>query len=143
MTPEQNVIVWARGLLGQPFVWGKTDCAMLALQGLDRFTGGDYASRYAGLWGSKTEALRHYRVELPSEVLQGFGAERVVPTFAVLGDVITVPAGEWPEQMHFVLGSIALCSDPSRGVHYLKTRWLADQDGAAVWRVAGCRRQFH
>jgi hypothetical protein len=138
MTPEQNVIIWARGMLGEEFVWGVTDCAMLALKGLDVLTGESYAARYLGKWTGEDEALAHFKTELPSQVLAGFGGIRVLNTFAVLGDVIAVPAGIWPEQMHFVLGAKSLSSDPAKGVHLLPTRLLTELPDATVWRVAQC-----
>lgn len=143
MTPEQNVIIWARGMLGREFVWGETDCAMVALGGLSVLAGQDYAAPYRGKWSTEDEALAHYATELPSGVLAALGAERVAATFAVLGDVITVPVGKWPEQMHFVLGSKSLSSSPLDGVHLLPTRYLTDQPGADVWRVAKCLKPSH
>ena len=143
MTPEQNVIIWARARLGREFVWGDTDCAMIALEGLDCLNGSDYAGVYRGKWTTEDEALAHFKIETPSQVLASFGGEKVLPTFTVLGDVITVPAGQWPEQMHFVLGSKSLCSDPTKGVHLLPTRVLTDLPAADVWRVAQCPKPYH
>jgi len=143
MTPEQNVILWARSMLGQTFVWGETDCAMLALKGLDVLTGMKYTDRYKGQWANEDEALNHFKTEMPSEVLQSLGGEKVPGTFAVLGDVITVPAGFWPEQMHFVLGAQSLCTDPTKGVHLLPTRILTELDEAVVWRVVKCLKPYH
>jgi len=143
MTPEQNVIIWARGMLGREFVWGETDCAMIALGGLDCLNGSDYAGVYRGKWTTEAEALAHFQTETPSGVLKSFGGEKFPGTFAVLGDVITVPAGKWPEQMHFVLGSKSLCSDQTLGVHLLPTRTLTDLDEAVVWRVAKCLKPYH
>jgi len=142
MTPEQSVILWAREVIGKPFVWGETDCAMVALEGLSRLTGEDYAGRYRGMWDSREAALTHYETELPSDALKSFGAEQVLGTFAVLGDVVTVPADPWPEQMHFVLGAKSLCSDESSGVRLIPTRVLTAIDGAAVWRVAKCLKPY-
>ena len=143
MTPEQNVIIWARGVLGREFVWGETDCAMIALEGLDCLNGSDYAGVYRGKWTTEDEALAHFKIETPSQVLASFGGEKVLPTFTVLGDVITVPAGKWPEQMYFVLGSKSLCSDQTVGVHLDQTRLLTAGDGATVWRVSGWRKSYH
>lgn len=143
MTPEQLVIGWSRTVVGQPFEWGRTDCAMLTLVALDLLTGRDYASAYRGLWGSQAEALAHFALETPSAVLQGFGAEEVPAAYAVLGDVLTVPADPWPETLHFVLGRHCLSSSQNRGVGLAPTRAVAGLAGARVWRVAKCLRPYH
>ena len=142
MTPEQSVIRWSRTVKGQPFAWGRTDCAMLTLAALDVLTGTAHAEAYTGLWDSEATALAHFATETPSQVLQGFGAAEVPPAFVVLGDVITVPADPWPEQLHFVLGRYSLCSDVERGVALLRTRSLTAQPGARVWRVAECLKPY-
>lgn len=143
MSPEQNVIIWARGMIGCEFVWGETDCAMLSLKGLEILTGEDYAARYRGKWSTQQEAIDHYRTELPSQVLESFGGQRVPGTFAVLGDVVIVPGEAWPEQMHFVLGAKSLSSRPSNGVGLVTTRELTDLPDAVVWRVAQCLKPSH
>lgn len=136
MTPEQSVIGWARNILGRPFAWGETDCALIALQAIECFTGRDCVADYRGRWTSEAEALAHFRTELPSQVLASMGAVEVRPSQAVIGDVITVPVGDWPEQLHVILGRFSLCASPDRGVHLLPTRLFTEWPGARLWRLA-------
>ena len=135
MTPEQNVIIWARGLLGREFVWGETDCVMLTLKAMDIFHGGEYAERFRGKWSNQEEALAYYDITSPSEMLPAYGGQRVLGTFAVLGDIITVTSEEWPERCHFVLGARSLSSTEDGGVSLIPTRFLTNLPDAIVWRV--------
>jgi hypothetical protein len=143
MNTEAAVHDWAFRVRGRPFAWGETDCAILTLEGLELLTGHPCVAGYRGLWASREEALAHFSQELPSDVLKGLGAVEVAPAFAVFGDVITLPADPWPEQLHFILGRYSLVSDEERGVGLAPTRVLLNIAGARVWRVAKCLRQFH
>lgn len=138
MTPEQNVVLWGRSVLGSAFVWGETDCALIALAGIDVFTGSAHADRYRGRWTTADEALAHFAIETPSQVLKSIGAVEIAENYAVLGDVVTVPAPPWPEQLHFILGRFCLCSDELAGVSLLRAKAVTSLPGARIWRVPPC-----
>ena len=135
MNREQNFIIWARGMLAREFVWGETDCASLTLAGLDVFRGTDHAFKYRGLWTDEATALAHFQAELPSQVLQAIGCQEAALSLAVLGDVVTMPFGQWPECVHLVLGSRSLSADPEHGVILLPTRSLTSSPEARLWRA--------
>lgn len=129
-------------MTGKPFVWGETDCGMLTLAALSRLTGRDYTAPYSGAWQDEASALAHYGTERPSDVLRRFGAVEVDRRQAVFGDVLTVPADPWPEQLHFVLGRFCLASDLTLGVQLLPVRVFSRLPGTRVWRVAPCLKPY-
>jgi hypothetical protein len=135
MTAEQRLVVWAREQVGRPFAWGQTDCALIALEAVGVWTDTNQAGRYAGRWGSDVEALTHFAVELPSDVLRGLGYAEIPASHAAIGDILTVPADPWPEQLHVVVGRLCLCADPVQGVHLLPTRAFTTRPGARAWRL--------
>lgn len=136
MTQEQMLIAWARGMVGRPFSWGAIDCAMLALSAIDVMRGTRHADRYRGTWVSQDQALQHFAIETPSAVLAGMGAVDIPAARATVGDVVTVPADIWPEQMAVILGSRALCADVTRGVCLIPSRLFTRGVGARAWRFA-------
>lgn len=136
MTREQKLIAWAGSMIGVPFAWGQTDCALLALTGIDAMLGTCHAERYRGAWESQEQALAHFTSEIPSSVLEGLGAVERDPSLSSVGDVLTVPADVWPEQMSLILGSRVLCADISRGVCLKPLRLFARAPGARAWRFA-------
>ena len=136
MTAERKLIEWARGAVGTPFVWGETDCALTALRAVDQMIGTSHADRYRGAWTNQDEAISHFQHEIPSQVLTGLGAVEVSVAHATVGDVLTVPADIWPEQMAVVLGSRSLCADINRGVCLLPSRSFTQAPGARAWRFA-------
>lgn len=135
MTAEQNLLAWAREVVNLPFKWGETDCALLTLQALEELTGRDLAWMYRRSWATEREALAHFEQERPSEVLAGLGLVEIPAITAAIGDILTVPAAPWPEQLHVVLGRFCVCTSPERGVHLLPAWIFSRQQGARAWRV--------
>jgi hypothetical protein len=140
---ERAVIEYLAGVVGAGFLWGETDCATLALRALDRWTGLDCSSRFAGAWGTQAEALAMYAEGyLPSDYLRQLGGYRITPAMATLGDVVTLQSEAWPEQVHFLTGSHATVADIEAGVRLVKSALILSIPGAEVWRVP-CRKPCH
>ncbi len=131
---DQKLVMWARQQVGKPFEWGVTDCAMLALQAVDILTDGEHAQTYAGKWETQSQALAHFEIEKPSDVLQRLGAVEIDAIRAAAGDILTLPAYIWPEQLHVVMGRLCLSADIDQGVCLLPTRLFVTVEGARAWR---------
>lgn len=121
---------WARSVCGEPYVWGRTDCASLVreahrlMYGEGRFDVGE--------WTSKTGALRvSKRVGGVVGALEAAGAEDVHPGKAQQGDVLVRAAED--ADGHPVCGVLiarrVLSSDPERGV------WWEPYRGVVADRV--------
>lgn len=83
-----RLLAWAQTVRGQPYVWGKTDCAALARAALQEMFCRDVAPQIPH-WTSKRTALRVLRdMGGIDAVLLGLGAEVVTLPFARAGDII-------------------------------------------------------
>jgi len=58
MINEPALISWAESRLGRPFIWGETDCNVLALEALDVITNGNNVAIAKGKYHSKLGAIR-------------------------------------------------------------------------------------
>lgn len=140
MTKEQALLTWAKGKLNREFEWGVTDCALLALEAVDLYADRQLAAIYRRAWTTQAEALDYFANELPSQVLARAGAVEVPANYVAIGDLLTVPAPPWPEQLHVVLGRFCLCASPERGVHLAPARVFYSQPNAKGWRLDSCRK---
>lgn len=140
ITTEQMLVIWARHQIGLPFIWGSTDCAMVAVSAIDIITGGAHRQTYGGQWSTEAEAMAAYdRLPHLSALLAELGAEVLPGHLFAVGDLITVPTPTWPEQYHVVLGRRSLCCDIEHGVVQIPTRPILAQPGARLWRLP-CRK---
>ena len=113
---------WASARIGQPFKWGETDCAMLALEAHDVVTGDALAPLYRGRWTSEREArrfMRQHDIDLLRR-LRAAGSVDVVINFQQRGDLILAPQDGWMCG-HVCLGARALSSCPDLGVNLIPT----------------------
>lgn len=114
---------WAEQRYRQPFAWGRTDCAMLALEAFDLMTGGALVEKHRGRYSTSAQALRYQRREtdLPAE-LQRAGCFRVRDGEAVValhGDILIaerdgflcghVCLGKFALSASIEQGAVALC----------------------------------
>lgn len=109
---------------GQPFQWGKWDCAKLAAFHLRQF-GISIGIAKAGKWttalGAKA-ALKRMGAKSLSEVADRYMAE-IAPAAALPGDIIIVPGDGGFEALTVVLGNGAVLG------------WHEDVEGCAVLRL--------
>ncbi len=131
---EVALVRFAQQMLGEPFVWGQTDCAMLALRCLEAAHGFATVEQYWGLWTDEASALAHFQRELPSEVLAGIGLREVPAAQASTGDIILAPKAPFPECAHVCLGQFSLTASPVAGVHRVPTLELVDV-ATSAWRA--------
>jgi hypothetical protein len=130
MTTSVALMEWAERQLGQPFAWGLTDCATLAIRGVELQTGRALGDGY--VWASEAEARRVAEAELPSSVLAAHGMVEVDPGFQRCGDVILIPHADWPECCHLCLGRYSLTSTLDHGVIIVRTSALVADPAATV-----------
>jgi len=122
-------MAWASRMRGAPFAWGHTDCATLAIRGLELLTGRPFPEYR---WSSEAQALAVAGRERPSQVLQEYGLQPVLPGFERAGDVILAPREPWPECCHLCLGRYSLSAEPGHRVGMLRTTALLALPGAVV-----------
>lgn len=110
--------------VGQPFVWGKQDCAKLSAFHL-RQLGVKVGIAKAGKWttalGAKA-ALKRMGVKSLSELADKHLAE-IAPASALPGDIMIMPGDDGFEGLAIVLGNGAVLG------------WHEETDGCAVLRV--------
>ena len=132
---ELALIAFAEQVVGQPFVWGETDCGMLALRALDVILIQDVSGPYRGMWSDEATALAHFQTELPSEVLARLGMQRMEPGLYAIGDILLAPKDPWPECAAVCLGGRCLMSHTEHGVAYVRTGDFV-KAATSLWRRA-------
>lgn len=108
---------WAAGMIGEPFAWGRTDCASLVIKGQRIIYGVDVFHTPA--WKSKAKALRTLvDVKGFRAVLKRY-ANQVGRRFLQAGDIVLVGKGCSELQtdgLLIVIRDYALASSPDLGV---------------------------
>jgi hypothetical protein len=131
---------WATSRLGLPFVWGTTDCALLALEAWDILTGADEGARladqYRGRWTNEFGAIKQV-ADAGESIASGLlerGAQRVLPGFQQRGDVICV-TGERHVSAHVCYGELALSAAPETGVAWFRVDLLLREPDVVILRA--------
>lgn len=90
---EALLAEWAHEVRGQPFEWGRTDCASLMREGLRRISGVDPVPEMS--WGSLKTGQRILKSKGLEERIAEAGGVLVEegPAFAQGGDILFVPEG--------------------------------------------------
>ncbi|MEI6317410.1 MAG: hypothetical protein WCS09_02770 [Pseudomonadota bacterium] len=136
---------WAATRIGLPFAWGQTDCTLLVAEAIDVITGATAcASRFRDQWSDMASAVawsRANRLDLLDGCVKT-GCVTVVanPLSLQRGDLLLVPFMRFDDVQvwcgHVVVGNRAVSSSPEKGVHYLPTRLICEQNpGAVLLRV--------
>lgn len=124
---DERLAAWARRRIGAPFVWGETDCTMLALEAYDALTGGVLALAYRGLWRSVREAVAFRRCTGADLVLtlRQQGCTMLEPLALRAGDILAVRhRNMWYANVCF--GDRVLSARPECGVAWWPTRPLLE-----------------
>lgn len=127
---------WATSMAGQPFVWGTTDCASLALTAVGILYPRRTVLRLQP-WTSQREALQlltaHPRAI--EDALEQLGGVALPLAFATTGDLLVLPAAPFPH-LYVSLGAEILATDPEVGVHLGPVRQLAGRTDLCCYRIA-------
>lgn len=131
---HHHLVEWANGLIGQPFVWGQTDCHALAAEAYRVLHG----SPIPGLpvWSSRGEALQLHGAgwDLPS-LLPTLGATPVELGYVRCGDLVVEPLTDHVHPVLVALGeSRFLTAIPGETVCLAHVSAIAP--GAIGWRFA-------
>jgi cell wall-associated NlpC family hydrolase len=124
--------MWATDLLGQPFVWGETDCASLVRAAMQVMYGEDRwpdTPRYTDAAGALRVSEEHGTVK---DHVLALGATKHVITFTQAGDIVIAPK---TAEEHFDATAIAiadklLMTEEGRGVWTVPV-WKAPEQGTA------------
>ena len=123
-----RLVRWADGRVGAPFVWGETDCAMLAFEAVDALSGGvELVTRYRGCWSSEREA-RRFQVREKTDTVRMLLEAGCVPVpkgFHQRGDVLLTPKNGF-QCAHVCFGALCLSSCPADGTSWCLTSELTD-----------------
>lgn len=130
---ELRLALWAQQRMGQPFAWGRIDCAILCFEAFDEMTGLALAAEYRGRYSTEAQARRFQRrrANLLS-VLERAGclrARNLIP-----GDIIVAPRDGFLCG-HVSLGRLALSAWPGTGVMLCESAEVAALPNTAVLRV--------
>ena len=124
----------ARAVEGQPFEWGRTDCATLARRGLTTIYGRDVWAGHVGTWKTRRGALGSAGRTDPENALRASGAVPVPPNYAWSGDVAlgaSLDAHGMPRVSLLLPNRKALTSTPDRGVVVVDK--LSLTEGTEFW----------
>lgn len=124
-------------LVGEPFVWGRTDCGTLCRLAVDALYGPGTANVYLGSAWSSPRTARDAEETLRGArgVLDELGAVQVHRSYASCGDFVGVP-GEDDDglpRLMWVIGSLYVRVGRVEGVTAEPLNLLAPE--ALVWRL--------
>ncbi|MDZ4254710.1 MAG: hypothetical protein U1A72_19235 [Sulfuritalea sp.] len=128
---------WVDSRRGAVFVWGETDCALLAFEALDAMAGNleTLAGRFRGQWQDRLGALRyqHHHATDARQELEKAGCVPIAPGFQQRGDVLVAPRDGFA-CAHVCTGRMSLAAWPDLGVHWCDTAAVL-AIGAVVLRL--------
>ena len=110
---------WAQTQIGQPFVWGKTDCGTLVREGLELVFGQPVLEGVPS-YSSETEAaLAMQELGSAGSYFESLGLELVNAPRGRISDVVVRPGRDdnIPRLGLFVSPTAVLTSDPVHGPH--------------------------
>lgn len=108
------------GMVGEPFVWNRTNCAALAAGSVDAMCGTSLLPWQFSIRLTDARALILAKKRVTRAVLNHIGCVRVDPPYAQRGDILLAYDGEM-ECAHVCIGLHSLSSSKDRGVHLVTT----------------------
>ena len=102
-------------IVGTPFVWGRSDCAMVVLQYLDYVNDWLLFEKYSEQYTSLTGAIRFSKQMSVDKLLVELNFIEVQKNFEMVGDILLVQDAELTLS-HINLGRFVLSSQPDIGV---------------------------
>lgn len=131
----EKLVEFADSVVGQPFVWGDTDCIAMGCGAVAAMTGDISVFQYCG-WEDKAEALAASQQMSVADVLTDMGFRRIDIRHAGACDIVT----GWLESnmmpyCYVGVGSLLLSSTPADGV-FLSRRHILDKlPEPTAWRL--------
>lgn len=112
----------------EPFVWGKSDCALFVADGIEAMTGVDIAADFRGLYTTEEEAFALIRTVT--------GGETAADAAAWCANKFELP--EWPFPLCAQRGDMVVLEDEGRlitGLIHLNGRDVVAQGEAGLKRI--------
>lgn len=125
LNKRNELVKWAATKVGRPFIWGKTDCTTITLEGIEQYYG--LKLPVENTWVSLKEALRAYKkYGKPPEVLQEAGLQIIQKNFEQTGDVFC-----WQGHGYWLIGMVinghVLVADEGRMAELKKISAFAEK----------------
>ena len=100
LNKRNELVKWAATKVGIPFVWGKTDCTTITIEGIEQFY--DIKFTFENTWVSLKEALRAYKKHgTPPQLLENAGLKKIPKNFEQTGDVFC-----WQGHGYWLIGIV-------------------------------------
>lgn len=133
-TWDVDLQAWAASLIGEPFQWGRTDCASIAIEAQRLMYGADVF--HLPKWKSKAKALRTLESAKGIRAVLRKHAQQVGRGFLQMGDIVLVKNGcdvLETDGLMLVVRDYALFTNPETGVIRVPLEALPKR--ATFWRV--------
>lgn len=100
MDKRPYLIKWAESKIGLPFVWGKSDCTTIVIEGISLYFGIELP--VINTWTSLKEALKAFKqYNSPDNILKNTGFFKVQKNFEQTGDILV-----WKGRGYYLLGFV-------------------------------------
>ena len=133
-TWDVDLLEWASSLIGEPFRWGRTDCASIVIEAQRLMYGVDVF--HLPKWKSKAKALRTLSGAKNIRAVLRRHADQVGRGFLQMGDIVLVKNGcdvLETDGLMLVLRDYALFTNPETGV--IRVPLEAIPKRVTFWRV--------
>lgn len=113
MDPRNNLVRWAQSKIGTPFVWGKSDCSSVLIEGMKVYYGIILSYKP---WASLKDAIRAYKeYGTPDKILEDLGFMKVKKNFEQTGDIL-VWQGKGYYLVGFIINGYVLVADEGKNI---------------------------
>lgn len=100
MDKRPDLIKWAETKIGLPFVWGKSDCTTIVIEGISLYYGIELP--VINTWTSLKDALKAFKqYNSPDNILKNTGFSKVPKNFEQTGDILV-----WKGRGYYLLGFV-------------------------------------
>lgn len=100
MNKKNELIIWASSKIGKPFIWGKTDCSTLTLEGIKLYYGNMF--QFENTWNSLKEAIRAYKkYGTPIKILTEARFSLIYKKYEQTGDIFV-----WEGNGYYLVGVV-------------------------------------
>lgn len=100
MDKRPDLIKWVETKIGLPFIWGKTDCTTIVIEGISLYY--NETLPIVNNWNSLKDAIRTFRYYgCPGIILENKGFFKVQKNFEQTGDILI-----WKGRGYYLLGFV-------------------------------------
>lgn len=100
MDKRADLIKWAETKIGLPFIWGKSDCTTIVIEGISLYY--NLEMPVENTWTSLKDALKSFKkYNSPDNILKNMGFFTVQKNFEQTGDILA-----WKGRGYYLLGFV-------------------------------------